>query len=339
MLPLSVSRRAAGRRWPTLAPVTRFANPLAEHVWRSRYRFEDEPSIDATLRPRRRARSPRPSRTIANAGRSASATRSRLPLPARRTHPRRRGHRTARHADELLRHGHARRFARPASSPRCRGARSRCSRAAASAPISRRCAPRARRPTRPAVARSGPVSFMQLWEQMCATVTDTSPRRGAMMGVMACDHPDIHAFVAAKRVAGKLTHFNVSVLVYDAFMRAVAADGPVEARLSRASARALDARARPVGRDRRRRVRVGGAGRAVHRPHPRRGQPGVLRDDQRDQSLRRDPAAALRRLRPRLGQPRHVRPRPVHADGAARPRRDRRARADRRAHARQRLER
>jgi ribonucleotide reductase alpha subunit len=57
---------------------------------------------------------------------------------------------------------------------------------------------------------SGPVSFMQMWEQMCATVTDTSPRRGAMMGVMACDHPDIHAFVAAKRVAGKLTHFNVS---------------------------------------------------------------------------------------------------------------------------------
>jgi ribonucleoside-diphosphate reductase alpha chain len=61
---------------------------------------------------------------------------------------------------------------------------------------------------------------------MCATVTDASPRRGAMMGVLACDHPDIHAFVAAKRVAGKLTHFNVSVLVQDALMRAVAADGP-----------------------------------------------------------------------------------------------------------------
>ncbi len=60
---------------------------------------------------------------------------------------------------------------------------------------------------------------------MCATVTDASPRRGAMMGVLACDHPDIHAFVAAKRVAGRLTHFNVSVLVQDAFMHAVAGDG------------------------------------------------------------------------------------------------------------------
>lgn len=84
-------------------------------------------------------------------------------------------------------------------------------------------------PLRPYAARtdatggiaSGPVSFMELWDQMCATVTDVGPRRGAMMGTLACDHPDIGVFVAAKAKKGRLTRFNLSVLVSDAFMRAV----------------------------------------------------------------------------------------------------------------------
>ncbi|MBK6395633.1 MAG: hypothetical protein IPF73_13855 [Betaproteobacteria bacterium] len=164
---------------------------------------------------------------------------------------------------------------------------------------------------------SGPVSFMQLWEQMCATVTDASPRRGAMMGVLACDHPDIHAFVAAKRVAGRLTHFNVSVLVQDAFMRAVAGDGPWTLAFPRFGIERETRRA-TCGRGRRQRLCVGGTRRAVHRPHPRRGQPRVLRDDQRDQPLRRDPAAAVRRVRPGLDQPGRVRPRSVHGTRAAR---------------------
>ncbi len=71
---------------------------------------------------------------------------------------------------------------------------------------------------------SGPVSFMDLWNQMSDTVTGVGPRRGAMMGTLSCEHPDIADFVEAKRRPGRLTHFNLSVLVTDAFMRAVEQD-------------------------------------------------------------------------------------------------------------------
>ena len=68
---------------------------------------------------------------------------------------------------------------------------------------------------------SGPVSFMQLWDAMCETVTSDRQRSGAMMAVLRCDHPDIEAFVDAKREGGGLSHFNLSVLVTDDFVRAV----------------------------------------------------------------------------------------------------------------------
>jgi ribonucleoside-diphosphate reductase alpha chain len=71
---------------------------------------------------------------------------------------------------------------------------------------------------------SGPVSFMRIWDAMCATMLSTGARRGAMMATLRCDHPDIEAFVDAKRDPAQLRHFNLSVQVSDAFMAAVARD-------------------------------------------------------------------------------------------------------------------
>ncbi len=71
---------------------------------------------------------------------------------------------------------------------------------------------------------SGPVSFMSIWDSMCATILSTGARRGAMMGTLRCDHPDIEEFIAAKQDRSQLRHFNISVLISDAFMMAMRND-------------------------------------------------------------------------------------------------------------------
>jgi len=89
---------------------------------------------------------------------------------------------------------------------------------------------------------SGPLSFMDVWDAMCRTIMSAGSRRGAMMATMRCDHPDIEAFIEAKKDPARLRMFNLSVLVTDPFMAAVKADGPWELVFDGRVCKTLDAR-------------------------------------------------------------------------------------------------
>lgn len=79
---------------------------------------------------------------------------------------------------------------------------------------------------------SGPVSFMQIYDAVCRTVSSAGNRRGAQMGVLRVDHPDIEEFIEAKSNTTNLTQFNISVGITDEFMEAVKQDRDFDLRFN-----------------------------------------------------------------------------------------------------------
>lgn len=90
---------------------------------------------------------------------------------------------------------------------------------------------------------SGPLSFMQVFDAICGTVSSAGHRRGAQMGTMRIDHPDIEDFITVKNNTTALTNFNLSVLITDKFMEAVVSGDSFDLVFEGRDYREVDARA------------------------------------------------------------------------------------------------
>jgi len=90
---------------------------------------------------------------------------------------------------------------------------------------------------------SGPISFMDIFDAICRCVASSGHRRGAQMGVLRVDHPDIEEFVHAKQNGTRLTGFNISIAVTDGFMQCVESGTPFMLKFAGENYREIDARA------------------------------------------------------------------------------------------------